>query len=163
MTAYFLAGIFALVFLNYKELFESDSLSILMRPVNSPIVAMGPLLQIIQGFVMSIILFPYRSVFFSPKKGWIYLLLLIAGFSIFAPEIPGPSTFEGLIYTTIPIKYHLLGLPETLIYSFLFSTLLPIWYSKPQKIWNIISIIAICLIFLMSILGLLASMEFIKS
>jgi hypothetical protein len=163
MLSYLIAGIFALVLLNYKELFKSDSLSMLMRPVDSPIVAIGPSLQIIQGFVMSIILFPFRTIFLSSKKGWIYLLLLIAGFSTFAPEIPGPSTFEGLIYTTIPLKYHLLGLPETMIYSILFSLLLSFWYSKPKKMWNILSVIAICLIFLISTLGFLASKGIIKA
>lgn len=163
MVSYLLAGIFALVFMNYRELFKTDSLSMLMRPVDSPIVALGPSLQIIQGIVMSLILFPFRTIFLSAKNGWLYLLLLIAGFSTFAPEIPGPSTFEGLIYTTIPLKYHLLGLPETLIYSVLFSLLLPLWYNKPKKIWNVLSVIAICLIFMMSLLGFLASKGIIKS
>ena len=162
MVSYLLAGILALVFINYKEFFKSESLSLLMRSVDSPIVAAGPSLQIILGFIMSIILFPFRSIFLSRKRGWLYLLLLIAGFSIFAPEIPGPSTFEGLIYTTIPLKDHLLGLPETVIYSLLFSILLTFWHSKPKKIWNILSIIAVCLIFVMSILGVLASVGIIK-
>ena len=163
MVSYFLAGIFALLFMNYKELFKADSFALLMKPVESPVVALGPALQIIQGLVLSLFLYPFRSVFLSSKRGWALLLLLIAGFSIFAPEIPGPGTFEGLVYTKIPLVYHLLSLPETLVYSLLFSGLLFLWYKKPKKAWNVISIIAVCLIFLMSALGYLSSVGILKA
>jgi len=163
MTAYLIAGVIALVFMDYKELFASGSLSSLMRPTDSPIVAVGPFLQIIQGFVMSLFLFPFRSIFISSKNGWLYLLLLLAGFSIFAPEIPGPGTFEGILYTKISIQEHLLSLPETLIYSIVFSALFALWYRYPKKIWNMLSIISVCLIFLMSILGYLAAIGLLKN
>ncbi len=163
MIAYLMAGIIALVFMDYKELFASGSLAALMRPTDSPIVAIGPFLQIIQGFVMSLFLFPVRSTFISSKNGWLYLLLLIAGFSIFAPEIPGPGTFEGVLYTKISIQEHLLSLPETLIYSIVFSALFALWYRYPKKIWNTLSIISVCLIFLMGILGYLAAIGLLKN
>jgi hypothetical protein len=57
VIVYFLAGIFALLCLNYEELFSNETTSLLMRPVDSPIVAAGPGLQIINGFMMSLYLF----------------------------------------------------------------------------------------------------------
>jgi hypothetical protein len=157
MLAYLIAGLLALVFIDYKTLFVTDSLALLMKPINSPIVALGPFLQIILGFAMSIFLYPFRSVFIEQKKGWFYLFILIAGFCIFTPQVPGPGNFEGLIYTNIPIQQHLLSLPETFLYSILFSIFLPLWVKYPKKIWNVLSIIAVILIFIMGVLGYLAA------
>ena len=36
-----------------------------MRPVDSPIVAAGPGLQIINGFMMSLYLFPFKTIFIA--------------------------------------------------------------------------------------------------
>jgi hypothetical protein len=74
MMAYLIAGMFALIFIDYKTVFATDSMALLMKPINSPIIAFGPFLQIILGFVMSIYLYPFRSVFIGQKKaGFIYL------------------------------------------------------------------------------------------
>lgn len=155
MMAYLVAGLLALIFIDYETVFATDSLALLMKPINSPIVAFGPFLQIILGFAMSIFLYPFRSVFIGQKRGWLYLFILIAGFCIFTPQVPGPGNFEGLIYTNISIQQHLLSIPETLLYSIIFSTLLPIWFKHPKRIWNILSIIAVFLILVMGILGYL--------
>jgi len=155
--AYFIAGILALIFMGYKELFSSDVLSSLMRPVDSAMVAIGPSLQIILGLFMSLFLFPFRSIFLEKKNGWVYLFFLITGFTLFAPQLPGPGSFEGVLYTILPWQAHLIGLPEMLIYSALFSVGIVWWYKKPKKAWNILAVISICLIFIMSLLGVLAS------
>lgn len=155
MLSYFIAGILALIFIDYETMFVTDSLAVLMKPINTPIVAIGPFLQIILGFAMSIFLYPFRSIFLGQKKGWFYLFLLIAGFCIFTPQVPGPGNFEGLLYTNISIQQHLLSLPETILYSIIFSTLLPLWFQYPKKLWNILSIVAVSLIFVMGVLGYL--------
>lgn len=157
MISYFIAGILSLFFIGYKELFSSDTVSMLMRPIDSPLVAAGPSLQIILGFFMSIFLFPFRSIFLEQKRGWVNLFILIIGFTIFSPQLPGPGSFEGLLYTVLPWKAHLIGLPEMLVYSILFSTGIVFWYRKPKRAWNIIATMCIFLILLMSTLGILAS------
>ncbi len=85
--------------------------------------------------------------------------MLIIGFTLFAPQLPGPGSFEGLLYTTLPWKVHLIGLPEMLIYSILFSTGIFFWYKKPKRTWNIFATICIFLILLMSTLGILESLD----
>ena len=157
MIAYLIAGMLALIFLDYENFFATGSLAQLMKPTNSPIVAFGPFLQIILGFAMSIFLYPFRSVFIGQKRGWFYLFILIAGFCIFTPQVPGPGNFEGVIYTNISIQQHLLSLPETILYSILFSVFLPLWIKYPKKIWTILSMIAVFLIFVMGVLGYLAA------
>jgi hypothetical protein len=163
MVSYFAAGLLALLFMGYRELFGTGSLSILMRPIESPIVAIGPLLQAVMGIALALILFPFREIFIGARSGWLKLLLLIAGLSVFAPQVPGPGTFEGLVYTKLSIADHLAGLPETFAYSLCFSSLLPLWYEKPKKAWNALAAIAIGLIAASSLLGYAAAVGAIKA
>ena len=163
MIAYLIAAVIAQLTFNYKSLFESETLRLIMRPWDSSLVALGPALQCINGFFMALILYRIRSLILNEKNSWINLFLIIAGFSIFAPQAPAPGTFEGWIYTKLPIFEHLIGLPECLLYSFLFSFGLYKWYRYPKKYWNIISIISITIICIISTLGFLASIGIIKS
>ncbi len=162
MVAYFIAAIFAQLLFNYKELMKSETLSLIMRPWESPLVALGPLLQSVNGFFLALILYRIRHVIINEKNGWVTLFLIVAGFSIFAPQAPAPGTFEGYIYTKLPVIEHIIGLPECLLYSFLFSFAFFNWYKRPKKIWNTISIIVIFLISLVSLLGFLAGIGFLK-
>jgi len=57
---------------------------------------------------------------------------------------------------------HIIGLPECLLYSFLFSFGLSKWYERPKRIWNTVSIILLSLISLMSFLGYPASIGVLK-
>jgi hypothetical protein len=156
--AYTIAGLFALFTMGYKEHFSGVFLSNLMRPVNSPIVAWGPTLQLINGFIMSLFLFPIGKLLIDNRKnGWKILFLLLAGFSFFTPQVPGMGNFEGIVYTKAPLSIHLLGIPECLIYSLLFSSGFGFWYSKEKKWINTISIILSCLIVMMSALGYMDS------
>ena len=56
VIAYFTAGVFALLFLDYRTHFSSESLALLMRPVSSPWVALGPGLQIFRGVLIALAL-----------------------------------------------------------------------------------------------------------
>ena len=159
--AYFIAGIFALVFMQYTEQFASETMSSIMRPVDSPWVALGPSLQIIRGILIALILLPFKEIIIS-KHGWIKLAGLVFGLSYISTIGPTFGSFEGYIYTKIPCQYHLLGIPETLFYVFLFSFLLFAWYKKPVRIWNIIIIILIVIIILMSIMGYFSSIGLLK-
>ncbi|MEA1897336.1 MAG: hypothetical protein U9N53_06690, partial [Bacteroidota bacterium] len=160
--AYFIAGIFALVFMDYKEQFGSDFMSVLMRPIESPWVAVGPGLQVIRGVIVALVLLPFKDIFIN-RYGWLKLAALILGLSYFATLGPVFGSFDGYLYTKIPLQYHLLGLPETLIYTFLFAFIIYVWYKMPGKVWNIISVAFVILIILMSFLGLLASLGIISS
>lgn len=158
MCAYLIAALFAIPILNYQELLSTELLSIYMREFSSPIVALGPILQIVNGFFIALILIRIRGSLVRVKQGWYTLFIIVAGFSIFAPQAPAPGTFEGYIYTQLPIPIHLIGLPECLLYSFLFSFGLYKWYERPGKAWNIIVSILIIVIALISALGYLDSL-----
>ncbi len=160
--AYFIAGIFALFILRYDELFGVGVLSF-MRPTDSLWVAAGPGLQIIRGLLLSFFLFPFITIFLETKRGWLKFGLLSFGLSNLLTASAAVGSFEGLIYTTTPLKYHLLGLPEAIIYLTLFSVLMWRWYKKPTKIFNLVAVILVSLVALMSIMGMLVSLGIIKT
>lgn len=155
MSAYIVAGSIAQFY--YSPIWDTGALSAIMRPMNSPWVALGPALQSINAFAISLILYPLRNIILGQKRGWQVLFLLVAGFSIFNPQAPAPGSFEGLIYTKMSLFEHLIGLPETLIFAFLFSFGFYTWYRKPGKAWNIIAIVLIVVILLISTLGYLSA------
>lgn len=156
MIAYFFAGIAAMITMNYEKQLSVGFLETFMRPMNSPIVPLGAAMQIINGFFMSLFLYPIRKEIIGDfKTGWKKLLVLIIGFTVFAPQIPGPGNLEGLIYTKIPIPIHIMSLPETIIYGLLFSLGLINWYSFNKKWMQTTSVVFVILILLMSGLGYL--------
>ena len=160
--AYFIAGIFAILVLRYDEIFGTGGLSF-MRPTDSPWVAAGPGLQVIRGLLLSLFLFPFRSVFFESKNGWVKFWLLSFGLSYLLTISAATGSFEGIIYTIIPIKYHLIGIPEIILYLTLFTVFIWGWYKKPNKIFSILSITLVSIISLMSLMGVLASLGLIKT
>ena len=159
--AYFVAGLFAITFLNYGELFNVGALSF-MRSTDSTWVAAGPGLQIIKGVILGAVLYSFRSIFIETKNGWYKFGLLIFGLSYVLTLSAAVGSFEGIIYTNIPLKIHFIGLSEILLYTALFSAILWVWYRKESKLINILSITITSIIALLSIMGVLASIGLIK-
>jgi hypothetical protein len=152
--AYFVAGIFALFIMNYRDLFATEIISSFMHPVDTPIVALGPVLQIFRGIILALILLPLRKTFFEEKHGLIKLGIIIIGLSLLSTIGPTMGSFEGYIYTKIPYMYQILGYPEAIIYVLLFIGILyvSIKYNH-KKILTILSIVIMVLISFMSIMG----------
>jgi hypothetical protein len=152
--AYFIAGLFAVVVINYKELYSTDVISLIMLPVDTPIVALGPFLQIFRGVLIALILLPLRKAFFEEKNGLLKLGLVIIGLSLLSTIGPTMGSFDGYIYTKIPYLYQILGYPEAILYVLLFIGILhiSIKYSH-KKIIPILSIVFMVLISFMCIMG----------
>jgi hypothetical protein len=153
--AYFIAGFFAVLVMNYRELFSTDIISSFMLPVDEPIVALGgTFLQIFRGIIIALIILPLRKTFFEEKNGLLKLGIIIIGFSLLSTIGPTMGSFEGYIYTKIPYMYQILGYPEAIIYVALFIGILDISRKyEHKKIITILSIIIISLISIMGIMG----------
>lgn len=154
--AYWFAGIFALVIMDYRDLFATEVISSFMYPVDTPIVTLGPVLQIFRGILLALILLPLRKVFFEEKHGLLKLGLIIIGLSLLSTIGPTMGSFEGYIYTRIPYMYQVLGYPEAILYVLLFIGILNI--SKrygDKKIVTILPIILMTLICFFGITGFL--------
>lgn len=160
-TAYFIAGLFAMSFLKYDQLFSVGKLSF-MRSTDTAWVAAGPGLQLFKGIILGSILYPFRSIFLETKNGWIKFWGLIFGLSYILTLSAAVGSYEGIIYTNIPLKIHFLGLPEILLYTTLFSTILWGWHKKPIKAFNIAAIILTSIIILLSTMGVLSSIGLIQ-
>ncbi len=143
-----------MVFMNYKDHYASDSLGLLMLPVDSSMVALGPGLNIFRGVFLGIILLSVHSMILG-SYGFLKLAILTLGISFISTIGPTPGFFEGYIYTKLPIQYHLLGIPETLFYVVLFNVIPYLWYKSEKKYLNVIAIILVVLILLMSFAGYL--------
>jgi len=158
--AYFIAGIFAVAVINYRELYSTDIISSFMRPIDTPIVALGPFLQIFRGIIIALILLPLRKIFFEEKNGLIKLGLIIIGLSLLSTIGPTIGSFDGYIYTKIPYKYQILGYPEAVVYVSLLIGILRISIKYSHKrIITILSIIIVVLICLMCIMGYVAALK----
>jgi hypothetical protein len=155
MATYFLAGIGALVFLDYAALFRSEALACFMKPVDSPGVALGPGLQWIRGLVFAAALYPFRETFLQPSRGWLKLWGLLLGLAVFSTAGPAPGSIEGLIYTKVPILDQLRGLPEAVSQTLAFSWLLVAWHRRPHRAWGIVLYGLAALVILMSVAGAL--------
>jgi hypothetical protein len=152
--AYFIAGIFAVAFLNYRELFELEIFSGQVRSLDDPMVALGPGLQIFRGIILALILLPLRKTFFDEKHGLLKLGLLVLGLSVISTYSGGMGSFDGFIYNTLPIRYQINGYPEAIIWILLFIGILAVSKKyEHKKIITVLSIVFIVLICLSSIMG----------
>jgi hypothetical protein len=161
-VAYSIAGILALAAFDYRGQFASGSLSTLMRPVDSAWTAAGAGLQPLRGLLIAAVLFPFRKVVLETARGWLKLLGLVLGLSYLSTIGPTFGSFEGYVFTRVPIADHLLGLPEALCYALLFAFFLTGWYAKPRKLWQILAIVLVGIVLLSSLLGVLASLQLLQ-
>ncbi|KAA3642943.1 MAG: hypothetical protein DWQ07_20690 [Chloroflexi bacterium] len=152
---YFLVGLIASTVFNYAELFTQTQLSSFMRPVEEPIVALGPALQFIRGILFATAFYPLREILFGRKNGWLFIWLLLVTLGILSTFGPSPGSVEGVIYTTLPIAEQFSGgFLEVLTQSFLLSAVLFYWVNNPDKRWlNWLLWILYALVLFMSVAG----------
>jgi hypothetical protein len=62
--SYFIAGIFAITFMRYGELFELEIYSGQVRSIDDPMVLLGPGLQIFRGMILGLIFFTFTQNIF---------------------------------------------------------------------------------------------------
>ena len=86
--------------MNYRDLFATDVISSFMKPVDEPIVVLGPVLQIFRGILLALVLLPLRKVFFEEKNGLMKLGVIILGLSLLSTIGPTMGSFEGYLYVS---------------------------------------------------------------
>ncbi len=159
VVTYFLCGLAAFFILNYRQAFETTDLRYLMRPTTSPWVAAGPALQLVRGLLFALVLYPFASVFIRRSRGALYLWGLFLGLAILGTAGPCPSSLEGVLFTRLPLRLHLFGLPEVVLQTLLFSIGLVYWCRRPAGWKNIATGIGVGLVVLMSVAGVLAALH----
>jgi hypothetical protein len=134
-VTYFLMGLLAFTLLDYRHWFAEPSMKALMRQTDDPWVMAGPLFQPVRGLLFALALYPLREILFDRKNGWLVLWLELVILGILSTFAAAPGSIEGMIYTTLPLRSHLLGLPEIFLQSLLLSVVLHYWVRRPEQKW----------------------------
>lgn len=139
-ATYFIFGLIMSNLFDYGRIFEQEIIRDFMRPIHSTNVYFGPLVQPIRGLLFALALWPLRGAIVERKRGWLVLWGLFVVFGILGTPAAAPSSLEGLVYSRLPLWYHLLGLPEILLQTLAFSLILVWWEKRPaqsrQGLWQ---------------------------
>ena len=162
-VTYTAVGLIAFYLLDYATIFADPTVAKFMRQTTNPIVASGPLLQVIRGFLFGLAFYSLRSIVFAHKNGWLVLWGVLVIVGILSPFGASPGSIEGMIYTILPMWFHILGLPEILLQAFLLAFMTFYWVNHPEKRWlGWLAGILFILVLLMSTLGILAGLGILQ-
>ena len=134
-VTYFIMGLLALTFLQYKTAFADPITRDYMRQVNEPIVALGPALQFIRGILFAMAFYPLREILFGRKNGWLVTWLLLVSLGILSTFGAAPGSVEGLLYTRMPVGLQISGWLEVMTQALLLSAILFYWVNHPEQKW----------------------------
>jgi len=130
-VTYFVFGMIMSNVFDYGRVFQQEIIRDFMRPMESTSVFLGPILQPVRGLLYAIGLWPIRGVILEKKHGWLIVWGIFVLFGILGTPAASPSSMEGVIYSKLPLWYHLMGLPEILLQTLAFSFLL-VWWDRHQ-------------------------------
>ncbi len=129
MLTYFTFGILASNVFDYKEIFKQPVIRDFMLPMTERNMWLGPFLQPVRGLVLAIGLWPIHGLLLEKKRSWLILWGLLVTIGIISTPAAAPSSLEGMLFSRIPMWYHLMGLPEICLQTLLFSIWL-IWWER---------------------------------
>jgi hypothetical protein len=92
-------------------------------------IVLGPFLQPIRGLIFAIGLWPLRGFLIEKKRGWLTLWGLLVTIGILSTPAASPGSIEGMLYSKLPMWYHLIGYPEIVLQTLVFSIWL-VWWER---------------------------------
>lgn len=163
-VTYFLIGLISFLFLDYSARYADPAVAVALRQTDHPLVTAGPLFQVLRGFLFGIAFYVLRNVIFPKRRGWLTLWLVLLIIGIFSPFSSAPGSIEGVVYSTLPMWFHMMSLPELIIQSFLLSYLTHYMVNHPEKRWLIILFgFLSAIIVLLALLGILSTLGFLPT
>jgi hypothetical protein len=163
-VTYFLIGLLSFVFLDYSARYVDPAVSIALRQTDHPLVTAGPLFQVLRGFLFGVAFYALRDVIFRKQRGWLTLWLVLLIVGIFSPFSSAPGSIEGIVYSTLPMWFHMLSLPELIIQSFLLASLTHYLVNHPDKAWlSFLFGILFIIIVILTLLGILSALGFLPA
>lgn len=129
MATYFIFGIIFSNVFDYGEIFQLPIIRDYMIPMDEHNIVLGPFLQPIRGLIFAIGLWPLRGFLIEKKRGWLTLWGLLVTIGILSTPAASPGSIEGMLYSKLPIWYHLMGYPEIILQTLVFSIWL-IWWER---------------------------------
>lgn len=159
-VTYFVVGAAVFFLFDYPTLIAESVLQLSMRPLNSPLVIAGPLLQPLRGVLFGVVFYLLREPFFGNRRGWLVMWTVLVSIGIVGTFGAPPGSLEGLIYTVVPVSLHLKLLPEILLQSLLLSWLVFHWVNRPRRGWLTWTMVtSFALVLLLDALGLIATLR----
>lgn len=134
-VTYSIAGISAYTIFNYPRLFAETELRFIMRQTSHPLVKLGAIFQPLRGVIFGITFFILRHSFFVESSGWLLMWVVLVCLGVLSTFGPTTSSIEGILFTKLPLRIHLTGLPELLFQSFLLSFVVYHWVNNPEEYW----------------------------
>ena len=129
MATYFILGIIMSNVFNYAEIFQREIIRDYMIPMDEHNIVLGPFLQPVRGIIFAIGLWPLRSFLIEKKRGWLTLWGLLVTIGILSTPAASPGSIEGMLYSKLPMWYHLIGYPEIILQTLVFSIWL-VWWER---------------------------------
>lgn len=123
VVTYLLVGLIASRALDYADILGRPVISAYYLPYGSVDFVVSTVFQLVRGILFGLVLLPFRVVLAGSRWGWLWLWTLFVAVGILGTPAAAPSSFEGLLYTRIPLWFHAIGLPEMLLQTLLFSVL----------------------------------------
>lgn len=133
VVTYLVAGLFFMNVMAYSDEFANNPAFAHFRPLDSPIVRAAVLFQLLRGALFAVILYPFKRVVVDSKYGWIMLWAVLFGLTSVGAVTATPGSIEGFIYTETSIRDHLIGYPEILSQTLLFSIIFYAWERRVRR------------------------------
>lgn len=163
-VTYFVIGLLSFLFLDYSARYADPTVAVALRQTDHPLVTAGPLLQVLRGLLLGIAFYALRYLIFPKPRGWLTLWLVLLIVGIFSPFSSAPGSIEGVVYSTLPMWFHLMSLPELIIQSFLLASLTHYLMNHPEKRWLSLWFGTLfVIIVLLALLGILAELGFLPA
>ena len=157
-VTYSVMGILAYSLLDYSSRYADPNVRNFMRQTNDLWVMIGPLFQPIRGFLFGIAFYLLRDALFGRRRGWLVMWAVLVIVGVLSTFGPAPSSMEGMIYTILPLSFHLAGLPEVVLQTLLLAAILCYWVDHPERRWlTWVMVLAFVVVMTFPILGLLAT------
>ena len=158
-VTYFIVGLLSFLLLDYSSNYADPIVSASLRQTDHPMVTAGPLFQVLRGFLFGIVFYALRDSFFSQPRGWTTIWLVLICVGILSPFSAAPGSIEGFVYSTLPVWFHIMSLPELFIQSFMLAFLTHYWVNHPEKKWLSLSFgIVFAIVTLLAFLGILSAL-----
>lgn len=131
-VTYLICGMLFSTLFNYETLFQLGNAKYFMRDFYGVSSLLGPFVQIIRGLLIGGILLILKDNLLKENRAWLKLWLVFAGLGIICTPSAAPVSIEGIVYTQLPLEFHLKGAPEILVQTLLFS----LWVTHDFK-WKV--------------------------
>ena len=127
MATYFIFGVIMSNVFDYGEIFQRPIIRDYMIPMDEHNIVLGPFLQPVRGLIFAIGLWPLRGFLIEKKRGWLTLWGLLVTIGILSTPAASPGSIEGMLYFKLPMWYHLMGYPEIVLQTLVFSIWMVWW------------------------------------